>query len=154
MKRLSLLTLSLCLLAAPCYSESLESAMPFDSIPIPDSELATMRGGLIAGGLHIDFNLVSQLSVNGDVLRNLNIDSDRLQDLQNLQQVLQTGPGNRFDAADVLQNPSVTTVVQNSLDGALIQSFSGLDVVVNNYGEFRSNTTLTSALDGAHGLVR
>ncbi len=119
----------------------------FGVAPVPDNELAKQRGGFIApGGLVIDFSLTSQTIINGDVLRDLKLSSDQLQTVQNLRQVIQIGDNNKFEDPSNLNNPSLTTIIQNSLDGTVIQNVNVIDIMVQNYTEYRNNIPLGNML--------
>jgi hypothetical protein len=134
-------------LLAPLPAPAFDS--PFGVAPLADSELAELRGGFIApGGLIIDFALTSQAIVNGDVLNEVSLNSDQLNSLQNLRQVIQVGPGNEFkdDLTGALNNPSLVTIIQNSLDGTVIQTTNVIDVTVQNYTQYQNNLPLSNIL--------
>lgn len=108
---------------------------------LDDTTLDTMRGGFItSNGMHIDFQLVTRSMVDNAILQETMIDSRALNniDLNSLRTIVQVGDQNlsSLSAADVLQNPQVLSVIQNTLNDKVIQNLSVLDVNVTNVRNF------------------
>jgi hypothetical protein len=130
----------------------------FGMAPVGDNELSKHRGGFITpGGLQLDFALTTSTIINGELQRSLTVASNSLQNLttEQMRQVIQIGDNNNFDNVDaVLNNPSVTTVIQNSLDGTVIQNFNTLDLNVDNLNAMRANIPVQNAIDDQVMAIR
>ncbi len=128
----------------------------FGVAPVDDTELADIRGGFIApGGLMIDFTLTNQTIINGETLADISVNSEELSgvNIEDLQRFIQVGENNRFESVDeILRNAGLVTVVQNSLDGTVIQTISTLDVTVHNFNEYQDNVPLNNALESAGNI--
>ena len=113
---------------------------------LSDNELAGLRGGFISvGGLTIDFALNTRVLVDGVTQSSFTINSSSLDDLlpENLQRIVTVGQNNTNEALDeLMRDPSVLTVIQNSEDNRVIQTFNQLDVTVSNTESFiQAHTT-------------
>ena len=142
------------MLAAPVAA----FASPFDSpegdtfensARITDNELDGMRGGFQIGGLTIDFAVNTRTLIDGITQGDIVINSLNLPGVNqaDLHQVIQVGQGNNAAALDAIaQNPGLINIVQNTLDGTVIQRFNNLDISVSNLAFFRSQA-LTPSID-------
>jgi hypothetical protein len=130
----------------------------FGVAPLPDEVLEKERGGFVApGGLRIDFTLTSRTLVNGNLERDVALLSNQLSNVQadQLRQVIQIGQNNQFhNVQEVIDNPAVTTIIQNSLDGTVIQNFNILDLNVNNLSQFQASTPIDNAIQDQVTFIR
>ena len=122
----------------------------FGTAPVADEVLAQKRGGFITvGGLQIDFALTTRTLIDGVLERDLTVRSTSLQglDVDQLRQVIQIGQNNDFQSLDeVLNNPGVVTVIQNSADDRVIQNFNVLDLNVSNVDQVKASQPVTDFL--------
>lgn len=120
------------------------------SIPVPNSELAKMRGGFITlGGLTLEFGLQTRTVIDGVTEADIFISTNNLQNIDTnaLQRVIQVGANNNAAALnELMSNPSLLTVIQNSDDNKLIQNFNVLSLDVQNLQAFQ-NQQMTSAIE-------
>ncbi|KAF0219265.1 MAG: hypothetical protein FD174_2351 [Geobacteraceae bacterium] len=113
-----------------------------------DQELAAMRGGYVAGdGLEITFGIERAVFVNGmlQAVNTLNIPKlgsgpgqalpDQL--LDNMLIVRQNGAGNSISPALNSQQSGLFTLIQNSLDHAVIKNVTQINASVNVLNTFR-----------------
>jgi hypothetical protein len=131
-----------------------------DSYSLLPAELDAQRGGfLIAGGARIDFGIIQQSLVNGEIIRSTSFSSNEgiLSGLQTnqLQTLLQTGANN--STLPVSQNisgrdaSSLVTIIRNTYNDALIQNTNILDITVQNTQSLRNDRTLAPIHD-IHGF--
>jgi hypothetical protein len=127
-------------------------AADFDGMQVAalsPQELDSLRGGfLMAGGMTIDFSIIRQNSINGQLQQQLSFDSKNLAlnkiQSDNLRNLLQLGSSN---PAILKQMPNLTTIIRNSADNALIQNLNTLDVTVKNTEAARSAIALAPLRD-------
>lgn len=113
--------------------------------PISDGELAKYRGGFLTDNLEISIGLEQVVGINGDTLvinrltiPNLNQPgNNRLLDHQ-METVLEVISANRSGEARIASSMAGPngwmTMVQNSLDGTVIQNMHQLNIELNNLG--------------------
>ncbi|MEX2476345.1 hypothetical protein [Marinobacter sp.] len=115
------------------------------AVPLEDPELAELRGGFVFDNLEIAIGLEQIVSVNGDtmVVNRLNIPN--LNQVVNgrgidhhLETVLQVSRPDQRAGTLVSGNLGNTsgwmTLVQNNLDGTVIQNVQKLNIELNNIG--------------------
>lgn len=103
--------------------------------PVSDARLDALRGGFTVsqGGVSVDLAMgIERLTyINGQLVAASNIDGAALPS-QTLR-VIQNGPGNMFDTANLHLLPgTVTTVIQNSLDQQVIRNVNLLNLTVTS----------------------
>lgn len=120
---------------------------------VPDRELAKMRGGFITSdGLNINVGLERLVMIDGTVKTRFNLDLSGLgrpQDTPNplpgdqnkMIQLVQNGEHNVV-TADVPASfaRGALTIIQNSLDGKLIQNLTTLQIDVSGMSQYRTTT--------------
>ena len=133
------LTLSLTLLAGIASAADWSTALT-------DAELAQRRGGFILDRFEIAIGLEQRVSVNGDLQV---INSWRIPDIGDVRRYTQAlesmpvlqdigggGEGARITSG-VLDSGSWLTLIQNNVDGAVIQNMQQLNIELNNLGQNR-----------------
>lgn len=136
-------------------SAAMEAADPFaDLTPVSDSELDSMRGGFTTpSGIEFNVGIERVTTVNGhEAVRHSihNVGSKWSSELttQSLpdgasvsasadgsQVLIQNGPGNQFaltNNINELQFSGIATLIQNTVDGAVIQHLTTVNVSVLN----------------------
>lgn len=99
-------------------------------------EMDSLRGGfLMAGGMTIDFSIIRQSSVNGQLQQQLSFDSRDLARLGN------------SNSEIFKQIPNLTTIIRNSADNALIQNLNTLNITATNSGAVRNAMALAPLMD-------
>lgn len=120
---------------------------------VPDRDLAKMRGGFITSdGLSINVGLERLVMIDGTVKTRFNFDLSGLGqsqgapnplpgDQNKLIQLVQNGEHNVV-TSDVPANYAggALTIIQNSLDGKLIQNFTTLQIDVSGMSQYRTTT--------------
>lgn len=108
-----------------------------------DEELAQIRGGSLSiGTLQIDFGLTTRTLIDGQVEREITVDTVTLQgiDPASLRQIIQVGTDNVVVPDVVDRLPGLVTIIQNSVDSTVIQNFSILDVTASNLQDYHLQT--------------
>lgn len=136
-------------------SAAMEAADPFaDLTPVSDSELDGMRGGFTTpSGIEFNVGIERVTTVNGHVaarhsIRHVGREWSSELTTQSLpdgasvsasedgsQVLIQNGPGNQFaltNNINELQFSGVATLIQNTIDGAVIQHLTTVNVSVLN----------------------
>lgn len=123
---------------------------PFaNSQPVPDAELAKMRGGYVFGELTIDFGLLSSTFVDGTLVNETSINSSEAQKVlaDGIKTIVQVGGGNAVVDSGLLNKiPGLVTVIQNNLNDTVIQQVDTLDLQVVGLTEFELQV-LTPLID-------
>jgi len=112
--------------------------------PLPDAELAQLRGGFVIDGLEIAIGLEQVVAINGEtqvinrlLIPNLNQRFSSGQLLQQMETVLVAqdvaSEGIRLTSG-ATGNGGWISVLQNSLDSTTIQNIRQLDIELNNLG--------------------
>jgi len=111
---------------------------------LSDAELAQKRGGFVFDRFEIAIGLEQRVSVNGDlqVLNSWRIPdisdvgsyAQALKNLPVLRDFSSLGDGTRVTSG-VLDNGSWMTLIQNNVDGAVIQNTQQLNIELNNLGQ-------------------
>ncbi|HEV8077070.1 MAG TPA: hypothetical protein VGP45_01660 [Marinobacter sp.] len=114
------------------------------SLVLNDDELAQKRGGFFLNSFEIAIGLEQRVSVNGDLQV---INSWRIPDVSDVGSYAQalknlpvlrdfggTNAGTRV-ASGVLDNGSWMTLIQNNVDGVVIQNMQQLNIELNNLGQ-------------------
>jgi hypothetical protein len=111
---------------------------------LSDAELAQKRGGFVFDRFEIAIGLEQRVSVNGDlqVLNSWRIPdisdvgsyAQALKNLPVLRDFSSLGDGTRVTSG-VLDNGSWMTLIQNNVDGAVIQNMQQLNIELNNLGQ-------------------
>ena len=111
---------------------------------LSDAELAQKRGGFVFDRFEIAIGLEQRVSVNGDlqVLNSWRIPdisdvgsyAQALKNLPVLRDFSSPGDGTRVTSG-VLDNGSWMTLIQNNVDGAVIQNMQQLNIELNNLGQ-------------------
>ncbi|MFE8071277.1 hypothetical protein QQM79_09465 [Marinobacteraceae bacterium S3BR75-40.1] len=113
--------------------------------PLTEPELDQLRGGFISDGVVISIGLEQIISVDGEtqVVNHLNI-PELGQSGINLTQWTQGTTGNLAGTvmdgtriAGKLSDGAILTLIQNSLDGKLIQNFKALNIELHQFGRLR-----------------
>ncbi len=112
--------------------------------PLPEAELALLRGGFVLDGLEIAIGLEQLVAVNGDtlVINRLNIpdlnqaiNGDRLvQQMETVMNIQASGATGMSLTSGPMGNGGWMTVIQNSLDSTTIQHIRTLNIELNNLG--------------------
>jgi hypothetical protein len=111
-----------------------------DMTPVPDEELAALRGGFeTASGLQISFGIERLVYLNGELrMQNTVFDSAVLADLGSLAAYIQTSMAGGGSGGIP---PALLTSIQNDLDGQVIQSLTVINATVSSMGALRSLQT-------------
>jgi len=124
---------------------SVAQAQAADWSPVlSDAELAQKRGGFFLNRFEIAIGLEQRVSVNGDLqvinswripnISDVGSYAQALKNLPVLRDVSSTGDGARVTSG-VLDNGSWMTLIQNNVDGAVIQNMQQLNIELNNLGQ-------------------
>jgi hypothetical protein len=113
----------------------------------PEETLSDMRGGFVsAGGLTINFGLLSTTWVNGSPATSLSVSSAANAVPQNLQQLVQVGSNNTFTVTPATLGSNVLTLIQNNVNNTVIQNENKLDVTVSNFSGLRNELALANSI--------
>ncbi|MCL1483947.1 MAG: hypothetical protein MH208_06005 [Marinobacter sp.] len=124
---------------------SVAQAQAADWSPVlSDAELAQKRGGFFLNRFEIAIGLEQRVSVNGDLqvinswripnISDVGSYAQALKNLPVLRDVSSAGDGARVTSG-VLDNGSWMTLIQNNVDGAVIQNMQQLNIELNNLGQ-------------------
>lgn len=126
-------------------SPSIQAELTLAVEPLTDPELSKYRGGFLMDNLEISIGLEQIVGINGDTMvinrltiPNLNqVVNDRLVD-HHTETVLEVISANRSGGARVFSSMAGPngwmTVIQNNLDGTVIQNMHQLNIELNNLG--------------------
>jgi hypothetical protein len=110
-------------------------------LAVGDDELETVRGGfLFSNGVQVDIGIQKAAFVNGIEQFQTQIDvSEGVQSriLNEANSVLQVGTGNTLNLLDI---PTGSTFIQNTLDNQLLGNFTVVDVRIKNLDAVRQQT--------------
>ncbi|MEH6355516.1 MAG: hypothetical protein V7760_05765 [Marinobacter sp.] len=111
---------------------------------LSDAELAQKRGGFLLNRFEIAIGLEQRVSVNGDLqvinswripnVSDVGSYAQALKDLPVLRDFGGVENGTRVTSG-VLDNGSWMTLIQNNVDGAVIQNMQQLNIELNNLGQ-------------------
>ena len=111
---------------------------------LSDAELAQKRGGFVFDRFEIAIGLEQRVSVNGDLqvinswripdISDVGSYAQALKNLPVLRDFSGAGDGTRVTSG-VLDNGSWMTLIQNNVDGAVIQNMQQLNIELNNLGQ-------------------
>jgi hypothetical protein len=111
---------------------------------LSDAELAQKRGGFFLNRFEIAIGLEQRVSVNGDLqvinswripnISDVGSYAQALKNLPVLSDFSRAGDGTRVTSG-VLDNGSWMTLIQNNVDGAVIQNMEQLNIELNNLGQ-------------------
>ncbi|MBR9871951.1 MAG: hypothetical protein GYB26_12515 [Gammaproteobacteria bacterium] len=129
-------------LAAGTLPASAESM--FIAQPLTDPELAAQRGGFMLDNLEISIGLEQIMSVNGDTLAvnrltipNLNqvLDGGGVQhQVESMLSLINSGQAGQALVSTSSASGGWMTLIQNDLNGAVIQNVRQLNIELNNLG--------------------
>lgn len=122
----------------------------FECQSASNSELGDIRGGYVAGGLEVSFGIEKMLAVNGVSLANDSLTfmlGGPAVSTGNMATTVQNGAGNSIDLPGLASLlPNTVTFIQNSLDQAMIQNTTKIDVSVGVRSLYR-DLNLTSIMN-------
>lgn len=111
---------------------------------LSDAELAQKRGGFFLNRFEIAIGLEQRVSVNGDLqvinswripdISDVGSYAQALKNLPVLRDLSSAADGTRVTSG-VLDNGSWMTLIQNNVDGAVIQNMQQLNIELNNLGQ-------------------
>jgi hypothetical protein len=111
---------------------------------LSDAELAQKRGGFVFDRFEIAIGLEQRVSVNGDLqvinswripdISDVGSYAQALKNLPVLRDFSSPGDGTRVTSG-VPDNGSWMTLIQNNVDGAVIQNMQQLNIELNNLGQ-------------------
>lgn len=111
---------------------------------LSDTELAQKRGGFFLNRFEIAIGLEQRVSVNGDLqvinswripnINDVGSYAEALKNLPVLRDFNRAGDGTRVTSG-VIDNGSWTTLIQNNVNGAIIQNMQQLNIELNNLGQ-------------------
>lgn len=114
------------------------------STALTDAELAQRRGGFILDRFEIAIGLEQRVSVNGELqvvnswripdVGDVNSYAHALENMPVLGDISRAGEGTLITSG-VLDNGSWMTLIQNNVDGAVIQNMQQLNIELNNLGQ-------------------
>lgn len=122
-------------------ASGLELSLPAE--PLSESELDRQRGGFVVNNLEISIGLEQVVSANGETLVVNRLYIPNLNQVMNGQRLpaqvehVITELGNSADTALITGRFSAgswATVIQNSLNGTVIQNMQQLNIEINNLG--------------------
>lgn len=137
----------------------------FESMPVDNGRLATIRGGFDLGnGLVASFGISRAIYINGNLIAKVSVNipdvsqidrkqAEALATLVNGVTLIRNGPGNFVDPASFNQAAGAI-VIQNTLDNQQIQALTTLDTRARNLSQFSSlnlANTLQQALVNSRG---
>ncbi|MCL1478226.1 hypothetical protein MIH18_15105 [Marinobacter sp. M3C] len=133
----------LALVMVPVLSVAQAQAADWSPV-LSDAELAQKRGGFFLNRFEIAIGLEQRVSVNGDLqvinswripnISDVGSYAQALKNLPVLRDVSSAGDGARVTSG-VLDNGSWMTLIQNNVDGAVIQNMQQLNIELNNLGQ-------------------
>lgn len=148
--------------SAPVEEVQVSEDASFDVASVSDSTLSEQRGGfLFMGGVKIDFGFISTTRITDTITglsdsTSITLSTAGLNGVlpTSLQQLVQTGGANNVNVAASNSVPiNVLTVVQNTVNNALIQNQNQLDITVSNLAAMRNQQIILNSRF-AGGLVR
>lgn len=128
--------------ALSCAAEPLQ-ADAFDMQRVPDEELAQLRGGFVTSdGLEFSVGLQQLVLINGAVQAGagLTLSSPRGSDINGAANLIPYGI--RGDLAPSMAgkfDDGLFTIIQNEVDGQVIQNYTVLNIAVTNASQFRAD---------------
>ena len=159
------LSLTICVIFHPQIAGSAEPKFVIGEDPfweldtISNDELSAMRGGFItADGLEISIGYEQASYINGVLQATASFDISQLKPVVKADMlegiapatvnIISNGPGN-FVTADVINNfdAGTLTIIQNSLDGQVLQNYTVLDIKVGNFRNYKPNNLLGEMID-------
>lgn len=143
-----MMTLALVVLGANVGLQAPVSAASFaGSAPVPDSQLANMRGGFSFGhGIELSIGLDRLAFVNGEldvVTRFQQSGTDGIR-------VIQNGPGNIVDSSvlDAIPSGTLGTIIQNTVDNQTISNVNVYNISVTS-SQIAGSLSLRNSLNDA-----
>jgi hypothetical protein len=139
MTRFLPMLLTVCL---ACSSPALASGLLMEEEALTEHEMEQLRGGgIMAGGMVIDFALFQQTLINGELRTELQLSSNEMMNsLQpgDMQTLIQIGNGNAPLSA-IQDIPGLVTIISNSVDNSVIQNMSNLNLDISNIAAARQS---------------
>lgn len=124
-------------------SAAVVSAADWSAV-LTNAELAEKRGGFMLDRFEIAIGLEQRVSVNGDLqvinswripdIGDVNSYAHALESMPVLDAISGTGDG-ALITSGVLNSGSWMTLIQNNVDGAVIQNMQQLNIELNNLGQ-------------------
>lgn len=129
------LVLMACLLSIASATTARADVLLTPEEALTEHEMETLRGGfLLAGGMVIDFALMRQTRINGELHTELQLSTQALMDElvpQDMNTLVQIGNG-EVPLSAIQDIPGMVTIISNTADNSLIQNMSSLDLNVSN----------------------
>lgn len=131
--------LAACLVCPALSAARADGVLPEEEM-LSDHEMETLRGGgIMAGGMIMDFSLFQKTLINGELQAELQLDSNEIMsqlDMQDMHRLIEVGNGN-VPLSSVQDIPGIVTVIRNSADDSLIQNMGDLNLDVSNIAAVR-----------------
>lgn len=106
--------------------------------PVPTQELAKLRGGFDVGGMVVKLGVQMATAVNGVLTSQTTLTSGLGNTLTvngagALRQVVQVGDNNHVAQSTLRNLPVLTTLIQNTMNNAVIQHLTAVDMTVTGW---------------------